>query len=69
MFLAVSTYSLSISLQAFNQLEIATHVEMVVALLRHDAAHLIKTTLVGTATAKFMDIIEGVFAGDEPPSV
>ena len=58
-------YSL-ILLQAFNQLEIATHVEMVASLLRRDASRIIKTVLAGTATQKFTDTIEGVFGLDEP---
>ena len=48
---------------------IATHMEMVVSLLHRNAAHLIKTVLAGTVTAHFTDVIEGVFARDEPPSI
>ena len=55
--------------QAFNQLEIATHVEMVASLLCHDAIRLIKTVLAGTVTAHFTDVIKGVFGEEEPAAV
>ena len=53
-------------LQALNQLEIATHVEMVASVLRHDAVKMIKTVLAGTATGRFTDVIEAAFSEDEP---
>ena len=51
--------------QAFNQLEIATHVEMVASLLCRDACRLIKTTLAGLAAGKVVDIVEAAFGGEE----
>ena len=48
----LSNYNLSFSLmfQACNQLEIATHIEMVASMLRRDAVKLIKAALAGTKT-------------------
>ena len=67
--LLIPLYFLVLVLQAFNQLEIATHIEMVASLLRRDAIRLIKTVLAGTAMAQFTDVIEGVFGEEEPASV
>ena len=58
-----------IQFQAFNQLEIATHVEMVASLLRRDSCRSIKTVLAGTATSRFTDVIESAFGGEEAADV
>ena len=55
--------------QAFNQLKIATHVEMVASLLRIDSCRIIKTVLAGTATSHFTDVIESAFGGEETADV
>ena len=47
--------------QACNQLEIATHIEMVASMLRRDAVKLIKVALVGTKTERFVGVIEAAF--------
>ena len=47
--------------QACNQLEIATHIEMVASMLRRDAVKLIKVALVGTKTERFVNVIEAAF--------
>ena len=51
--------------QAFNQLEISCHVEKTALLLREDAVKVMKTALAGTATTKFIDVMEAVFGVDE----
>ena len=51
--------------QAFNQLEISVHVEKTALLLREDAIKVMKTALAGTATTKFLDVMEAVFGVDE----
>ena len=62
-----SFFLISINLlQAFNQLKIAMHMEMVASVLRHDAVKMIKTVLAGTATGHFTDVIETAFSEDEP---
>ena len=53
-------------LQAFNQLKIATHMEMVASVLWCDAVKMIKMVLAGTATGRFTDVIEAAFGEDEP---
>ena len=53
--------------QAFNQLEISVHVEKTALLLREDAIKVMKTALAGTATTKFLDVMEAVFGIDENP--
>ena len=58
-----------LNFQACNQLEIATHIEMVASMLRFDAARLMKTALAGTSTEKFMNIIQGTFGGIDPASM
>ena len=58
-----------ISFQAFNQLEIATHVEMVASLLRRDSCRIIKTVLAGTTTSCFTDVIESAFGSEEAADV
>ena len=58
-----------IQFQAFNQLEIATHVEMVTSLLRRDSCRIIKTVLAGTATSCFTDVIKSAFGGEEAADV
>ena len=65
----ISIYHSKHLLQAFNQLEIATHVEMVASMLCRDATRMIKTVLVGTATEKLTSVVEAVFGGDEPPEL
>ena len=50
-----------LNFQACNQLEVATHIEMVASILRFDAARLMKTALAGTSTEKFTNIIQGAF--------
>ena len=57
------------SLQAFNQLEIATHIEMVASKLRRDATRIIKTVLAGTATEKLTNVLEAAFGEEEPPEL
>ena len=47
--------------QACNQLEIATHIEMVASMLRRDAVKLIKVALAGTKTERFVGVIEAAF--------
>ena len=47
--------------QACNQLEIATHIEMVASMLRRDAVKLIKVALAGTKTERFVNVIEAAF--------
>ena len=42
---------------------------MVASLLCRDAVRLIKTVLASTATARFTDVIEGVFGEEEPTAV
>ena len=59
----------SYSLQACNQLEIATHIEMVAAMLKFDAARLMKAALAGTATKRFTDVIQGAFKGVDPEAL
>ena len=55
--------------QAFNQLEIAMHVEMVASMLHHDAMWITQCALAGTATKKCLDVLEAAFGREEPPSV
>ena len=57
------------SLQAFNQLEIATHIEMVASKLCRDATRIIKTVLAGTATEKLTNVLEAAFGEEEPPEL
>ena len=57
------------SLQAFNQLEIATHIEMVASMLRRDATRIIKTVLAGTGTEKLTNVLEATFGEEEPPKL
>ena len=58
-----------IHFQVFNQLEIATHVEMVASLLRRDFCRIIKTVLAGTTTSRFTDVIKSAFGGEEAADV
>ena len=53
------------SLQACNQLEIACHVEQTALNLQWDAVHVMKAALVGTATTKFLDVLEFAFREEE----
>ena len=39
---------------------------MVASMLCHDATHVIKTVLAGTATEKLTSVVEAAFEGDEP---
>ena len=52
-------------LQACNQLELATHIEVTASLLRKDAIAIIKTALAGTQTERFVNVIEAAFVSDE----
>ena len=47
--------------QTCNQLEIATHIELVASMLRRDAVKLMKAALVGTKTERFINVIEAAF--------
>ena len=57
------------SLQAFNQLEIVTHIEMVASMLHRDATQIIKTVLAGTATEKLTNVLEAAFGEEESPEL
>ena len=57
------------SLQACNQLELATHIEMTASLLHQDAITVIKTALAGTQTDHLVNILEAAFVGEEKSSL
>ena len=57
------------SLQACNQLELATHIEMTASLLHQDAIVVIKTALAGTQTDRLVNILEAGFVGEEKLSL
>ena len=57
------------SLQACNQLELATHIEMTASLLHQDAIAVIKTALAGTQTDRLVNILEAAFVGEEKSSL
>ena len=50
-----------------NQLEIVVHVEHQGILIRADAVRTMKVALAGTATTKFLDVMEAVFGVSENP--
>ena len=52
-------------LQACNQLELATHIEITASLLCKDAVAVIKTALAGTQTEHLINVLEAAFIGDE----
>ena len=53
-------------IQACNQLELASHIEMTASLLRLNTVRLMKGVLAGTATQRFQDVMEAAFGGAEP---
>ena len=57
------------SLQACNQLELATHIEMTASLLRQDAIVVIKTALASTQTNCLVNILKAAFVGEEKSSL
>ena len=52
-------------LQACNQLELATHIEMLASLLRLNAIKTMKSILAGTAANKLQDVLEAAFGGED----
>ena len=51
--------------QACNQLEIACYVKQTVLNLRWDAVRVMKAALAGTATTKFLNVMEAAFSEEE----
>ena len=56
-------------MQACNQLELATHIEMTASLLRQDAIAVIKTALAGTQTDRLVNILKAAFVCEEKSSL
>ena len=55
-------------MQACNQLELATHIEMTASLLHQDAIAVIKVALASTHTDRLVNVLEAAFIGEESKS-